>query len=129
MTLRSAKVIAGSSRFSKINVMKLEEDLRMDLSYGEMRIGELAPGFSRIEVEGKNTDMNLDFEAGNYLDFTYVGEEHKLTISERLDEMDVSYVDEKQNVVRMTGTLGARRQEQSVVIVRSENGDIRVIFG
>ena len=129
LTFRSAKVIAGSSRFSKINVETLGEDMRLDLSYGEMKIGALAPGFSRIEIEGRNTDMDLDFASDNYLDFTYVGEEHKLTISEKLESLDVSFVDEKQNVVKMTGTLGTKRNGQGVVIVRSENGEVRIIFG
>lgn len=124
--VRNAKSISGSSSFSKIQVDTFEKDLKLNLSYGAFSLNKLEPGFSRIDLQGKTTEITLDFTNGNYLDFEYVGKENKLFVSSGEDKLNTEYVDNSEKIVRMNGFLGTRNATPARVIVKTESGEVNV---
>ncbi len=124
--VKNAHSIRGSASFSKIQVDSFKEDLKLELNYGSFNLNKLEPGFSRIDLRGKTTEITLDFTHGNYLDFEYIGKENKLFISQGGNNLETEYIDASEKKVRVNGLLGTKNQNPAKVIVRTESGEVNV---
>jgi hypothetical protein len=125
--IKNAGTISGASRFSKVQIDSFEEDLKLELNYGSLRINNLKPGFSRIDLQGKTTEINLNFSEGNYLDFEYTGNENKLFITSGDNMLKKEYIDSKEKIVRINGMLGLKNTATpGKVILHTESGEVNV---
>ena len=124
--IRRAGSISGTGSFSKIRIETFENDLKLDLNYGTFDITALNPGFSRIDLKGKTTEITLDFAEGNYLDFEFVGNENKLYVSRGESGLNKEYIDSSEKTVRINGFLGTKNASPAKVIVKAESGEVNV---
>ena len=101
--------------------------MKLELNYGSLRINKLNPGFTRIDLSGKTTEISLNFTEGNYLDFEYTGDENKLYISSGEDNLRKEYVDSKEKTVHVNGMLGKKSGSvPGKVILNTESGEVSV---
>jgi len=132
--VRNAKDISGTANFSKIVIESFQDDLRLSLSYGEIHIGKLRPGFSSLDLEGKTTEITLEFEEDNYLDFEYNGKEDKIIIPLDQGKLEKKYIDDKDNLIALKGFLGNKGNKGNKstipgkVSVSTRNGEVLLIF-
>ena len=98
--VRNGNDISGTANFSKIIIESFQNDLRLSLSYGEIHIGNLRPGFSSLDLEGKTTEITLEFEEDNYLDFEYNGKEDKIIIPLDQGKLEKKYIDDNAAVLK-----------------------------
>jgi hypothetical protein len=126
LLIKHAHSIRGSSSFSKVQVNSFEKDLKMEMNYGSFYLNNLAPGFARLDLEGKTTEITLDFSQGNYLDFEYVGKENKLFVTKGEDKLNSEYIDKNEKKVRVNGFLGTKNLTPSKVTVTTESGEVNV---
>ena len=118
-----AEEIQGSGRFSKIVLGSIRDVLRLDLDYGEIKLGPL-DSFNSITLTGKNTPIVTTFSSGTSFDLSIEGMEDKIQLPTGLG-LKRMYVNEKDNQVRLTGSVG-KTPSGNVKIV-SENGDVEIL--
>lgn len=132
--VRNGKDISGTANFSKIVIESFQDDLRLSLSYGEIHIGKLQPGFSSLNLEGKTTEITLEFDEDNYLDFEYNGKEDKIIIPLDQGKLEKKYIDDKDNLIVLKGFLGNKGNKGNKstipgkVSVSTRNGKVLLIF-
>jgi len=133
--VEKADEIQGTSNFSKIEIEQVSDDVRLELNYGELQMGKIYPGFTTIDVKGKNTPIFIGFTKGSSFNLDVEGKEDRIIIPQR-SNLKKRYLNERDNLVSFTGriesagsqgTLGTQGT-QGTVVVRSGNGDIKIII-
>jgi predicted membrane protein len=122
LDIMDGSVIDGKSKFSDLNITRLEQSLSLDIQYGNCDIDEMPAGFTNISVKNKygNIDIGLPSTA-NYsldaelkfceLDFP----ESKANISQRIiTNTSKSY----------KAIIGKEEALASKVFIRSEFGNV-----
>jgi len=64
LDMEANEVMDCRSKFSDIDVQRLEQSLSLDIQYGSCDIHEVAPGFSAITVRNKYGDVNVEIPEG-----------------------------------------------------------------
>lgn len=124
--VEKADEIQGSSNFSKIEINQVSDAVRIEMNYGVLEMGKIDPGFTSIDVTGKNTPITIEFTKGASFDLIVEGKEDRITIPNE-NSLKKSYQNERDNLVTFTGRIGISDQT-GLVKIRSGNGDIKIII-
>jgi hypothetical protein len=125
-SVTEAAEIQGTSNFSKIVIGSITDDIRMEFSYGELKMGRVGPGFSSIDIRGKNTPISIQFESDVKARLYLEGREDRIKLI-GIDGLNKKYLEDNDNTVSLSGNTSGNGNQGSVS-VRSSNGEIEIKF-
>ena len=127
-TLRIDEVnrITGKSLFSKIEIEETKKSIDLNMNYGELRTTNIAFGFSKIDVEGKYTDIYLQFAPTTYLQADITAKEDQISVPVEGVDLQRNYDDEKKKYVNIKGTMGDKNNYPGYLFVNSSGGDVSI---
>ncbi len=119
---------SGRSSFSKIEVTELLNLTDLDMNYGRLAVSEIHDGFTRIQLTGKSTDFNLSFASLSYFNASLTARKDKLVLPTQISDVDIDYLEDKDNLVSVNGTIGNKKDNPGSVNVNAQKGDLKVFF-
>ncbi len=127
ITIESASNISGNVNFTTLNLYFLQEDIRLDQSYGEVTIKGIHPAFNDIRFTGKSTDYSLYFPKSSAFDVKIYTRDDKLVLPEFPGKIQKRYTDEKSKFVEATGFVGKENSGRKVSI-DAQGGLVKLVF-
>ncbi len=122
-----AKAIEGSGRFTNIDNGFLIDNLDLDMDYGELNLYRIEDTYDAIQISGKSTDILLKFEPEAFLEVDITARNENLVYPDVPMHLESNYLDDRNKLVKITGTVGNNRVHKSTLKLNSE-GDIRIGF-
>lgn len=116
--------LKGEMTFSKLNIENLSKNLDIELNYSDVDVAHILFNFSLIRIEGKSSDIDLEFEANTYMDVDIKAFEHKLQLP--TTGFDKEYIDEKKGLARFKGIVGVKNNYQGSLNIDSQRGAINI---
>ena len=122
LNVENSSVIEGKSKFSELSITRLEQNLTLDIQYGNCDVDEMPADFTGVSVKNKYGNINIGLPStANYaldaelkfcdLDFP----ENNASISQRIiTNTSKSY----------KGNVGKEAAPASKVFIRSEFGNV-----
>ena len=129
LTFGEVNHISGESLFSKISIEELTKSLDLHLDYGEVTIHQVQFSFSKINVEGKSSDVSLTFEPKSFLNMEIEGKEELIMLPSQHHKLDKQFTDDKEKYVKITGQLGRENNYPGLLFINSQNGEVDINFG
>ena len=129
LTFGEVDHISGESLFSKISIEELTKSLDLHLDYGEVTIHQVQFSFSKINVEGKSSDVSLTFEPKSFLNMEIEGKEELIMLPPKHHKLDKQFTDDKEKYVKITGQLGQENNYPGLLFINSQNGEVDINFG
>jgi hypothetical protein len=122
LNMENSSVIESKSKFSDLNITRLEKSLTLDIQYGNCDVHEMAAGFTSINIRNKygNVDIGLPANANYALDA-------------ELKFCELDFPEEKANITQkiITNTsksykanIGKEVTPTSKIFIRSEFGNV-----
>lgn len=121
--------LSGTSLFSKITIDELSKSLDLQMDYGEVTIHRVQFSFSKINIEGKSTDVVLNFEPKTFLDIDIQGKDELIVLPTKQLKLDKQFTDDKEKYVKITGQLGQKNNYPGLLFINSHNGEVDINFG
>lgn len=123
-TIGTVSDLNVDGKFSEIRVELLENHLKADLGYGEIRIDEIMAGFSLVELENSFTDATLVFSAD--ASFSLDAEVKMGDISYPKSNSSISEEEVTYTTSRYRGTVGSDTDPSSRVVIEVRNSDVKI---
>lgn len=118
--------IKGKSLFSKLELEQVNKSIDLNMNYGELKAGSVAFSFSKIDLEGKYTDVSLQFAPDTYLQANITAKEDQLSLPLEGISLDRNYEDEKKRYVNLKGTMGQKNNYPGYLFINSQGGDVSI---
>jgi hypothetical protein len=123
MRLDEVGYIAGKANFSDIQIDRLFESTDIDLLYGELDINTVMASFSRIRINGRTADVQLNFDPSSNFTVDLYGRQERIILPTAMAGFQ-SLEDEDDNKnVRISGVYGQGNGSKTVD-VEIDNGDL-----
>ncbi len=123
MRLDEVGYIAGKANFSDLQIGQLFESTDIDLLYGELDISTVMASFSRIRINGRTADVQLNFDPLSNFRIDLFGRQERIILPTAMAEFQ-SVEDEDDNKnVRISGIYGQGNGSKTVD-VEIDNGDL-----
>lgn len=119
--------ISGSASFTEMLIEHLNEECRLNQSYGGMEIKNIHEQFRTIRLTGKSTDYELHFSNRSNFEARIYARDDKLSITEYRGQKEKRYMDEKSKFVQITGLFGTD-QTDSKLTIDAQNGHVNIGF-
>lgn len=118
--------IRGQASFSNLIVMDLVDNLDMDMNYGECDIQSVNENFSKLNVNGKSTDISILFEMGSYFALDLFGKRDRMVLSKNMSHLDSKENPDDKGEVFLNGNVGFEKGKLSQVNIHAESGDVYI---
>lgn len=122
VVINTAEEVQATSNFSKIEIDDVSDHLRLNMSYGELRMHDLSSGFSNVTITGNNTPIFMSFAAGVAMNLEVQGKESRIVVPSQ--GLKKQYINDKDDEVVYSGKIG--NNPTAEVKVTSANGDIEI---
>ena len=116
--------IRGKLTFSKMKVENLNKLADLDLNYSDFYVAQVPFTFSMIRIDGKSSDIDLEFDPNTYLDLDLLGTEEDIGLP--MTGMNREVIDEKKGIVQYKGTLGNKTNYKGKVNIKAQGGSVRI---
>lgn len=115
----------GNGSFSKINLYHLITSTSMEMNYGSLEIGTINPGFEKITVLGKSTDVRLTLSKKSYVKTTLQAKTGKLRLPLG-NTLKQVYTDGKENFIHASGYLGNKSGPHAEIVIDAQGGNLQI---
>lgn len=123
MRLDEVGYIAGKANFSDIQIDLLFESTDIDLLYGELDINTVMASFSRIRINGRTADVQLNFDPLSNFRMDLFGREERIILPTAMAEFRSAEDEDDNKNVRISGVYGQGNGSKTVDI-EIDNGDL-----
>lgn len=118
--------LKGKMSLSKLKIDELSKNLNIDLKYSDIIINHIAFNFSLIRIEGRYSDIDLEFDPLTYMEVDIKADEDRFQLP--FADLNKEYVDEKKGIARYSGTIGKKNNYKGSLNIDSESGEINIKF-
>lgn len=118
--------VTGKSLFSKLELGQVNKTIDLNMNYGEIRADNVAFSFSKIDLEGKYTDVYLKFAPDTYLQADITAKEDQLSVPVDGVVLERNYEDEKKKYVNIKGTMGEKNNYPGYLFINSLGGEVSI---
>lgn len=122
--IEEAGHIKGKMIFSKINVETLNKGVDLGLSYSDITIDEVPFNFSIIRINGKSSDIDIEFNANTYMELDIEGDDEDLNLPGIGLTREV--LDKKRGTVQYKGLIGKKTNYKGNVDIKAQGGSVRI---
>ena len=120
------QVIQGSGVFSKINLGEAESFIDLGLSYGELNAQQVDSKFSKILIEGRSADIDLQIDAQAVFKAQFIAKDDGFSLDNRFDKFDRRQLSEKKGFSVVTGNYGNVTTLPSELTIKAQGGTLSV---
>ncbi len=124
LNMENSSAVESRSKFSNIEIQRIEQSLNLDIQYGNCVVHEMPADFTSVKIRNKYGDVSIG-----------LSEQAKYTLEADLKFCDLDYpADKAKFSFRSTtptsnsykGIIGGAESPVSKVVVQSEYGNIRL---
>ncbi|MDP1622025.1 MAG: hypothetical protein Q8M08_06760 [Bacteroidales bacterium] len=124
LNMENSSAVDSKSKFTDIDIQRIEQSLSLDIQYGSCKIREMPADFTSVNIRNKFGDVSIG-----------LSKQAKYRIEALLKFCDLDFPEEKAKFsYRSTspteksykGTIGGSESPSGTVIVRSEYGNVRL---
>lgn len=126
LRLEEVNRITGKSLFSKLEIEQVNKTIDLNMNYGELSAEHVAFSFSKIDLEGKYTDVYLKFAPDTYLRADITAKEDQLSLPIEGVSLQRNYEDEKKKYVNVKGTMGQKNNYPGYLFINSLGGEVSI---
>ena len=122
INIEEGTTISSNSKYTNYNIEELKNSLILDTQYGSVRIDEVNPNFSKIEITNSYGGINIGLDDNSY------------NLDAECDFCDIKYPSDKfegnqikdNNNLRINGIVGGNSGEKRVLL-KSRFGSIKLL--
>ena len=122
--INNARFIRGRASFSNLLIQNLIDHLDVDLNYGECEVYKVSENFTKINIDGRSTDMSISFESESYFTLDLFGNEENIVLSKNLNGLNKRVNPEDKDEIFLSGNVGFEKGKLSQVNIKARNGDV-----
>lgn len=117
--------LSGESSFSYITLKDFTSDLKMQTSYGELKLEEISTGFNGIDLSSNYTDISLALPKQTSLavDITH-SEATVIIYSEKYDGIKTEILDKKEDISKTSGVIGSDPNPATKIKIMIKSGNV-----
>ena len=120
--------ISGDAAFTYMTIRNLNHFMKLNTSYGEIRLDQFSGVGTKISVFSEYTDVSLNFSRENscHLD---VSRDFRAQLSfppGTEEKLKKELVDAAQEVYRFTGTIGKNTSTNNSILISAKSGVLRI---
>ncbi|CAK9067386.1 Uncharacterized protein SCF082_LOCUS34117, partial [Durusdinium trenchii] len=115
LEIENIQVIQGKGVFSQISLGRVESLIDLDLSYGDIQTGVVLSKFSKVDVEGRSTDINLVLSEKSSFKATLVAKEDNFNLDQSLKAFSKNDHGDKKGYAVITGNYGSGNASELTV--------------
>jgi hypothetical protein len=123
MRLDQVGYIAGKANFSDIQIDRLFESTDIDLLYGELDVNDVMASFSRIRINGRTADVQLNFDPASNFTVDLFGRQERIILPTAMAGLKSLQDEADDKNVRITGVYGEGNGSKTID-VEIDNGDL-----
>lgn len=116
------KRISGKMSFSNLEVEEALKSVDLQMSYSDIEIEHMPFSFSLLRISGRTSDINVSLDSQSFVEIDIQAEENDLHLP--LSNLNKEYIDEKKGIVRVTGTLGTKKNYKGNINIDAEGGSV-----
>lgn len=122
-------VIDGEVLFSSLKIGELDRRANIDFNFADLKIETVAWNFELIDLNLSASDVRLSLNTKSYLKVVDIeARENKLVVPLAFLELDKDILDEKKELIRLSGDIGAANSYPAVLKINSGNGDVDITW-
>lgn len=118
--------LTGNGSFTTLKIDSLNKNLALSMDFGQVDLNAIAANFSKINIVGKSTDINLKFSAMSYYSADIKAKEDRLYYPQQIADVHIGHIDQKEKIVALKGTIGKSKPFKSNVEINMKNGEVRL---
>ena len=124
LEIGNVQVIQGKGVFSKIRLGTVESLIDLDLSYGDLVSEMILSKFSKVEVEGRSTDIEITVSDRSSFRALLIARDDNFELDEPLSAFARSKHDNRKGYTVVTGDYGAGNPSE--LTIKAQGGDVSV---
>ncbi len=123
----SLDVLSGRGVFSKIIILSLHKNIKLETSYGSLKIYELKKTVAKVNLKGKATDIHLSFSNSMYLKTNVITKEGRFDFPKAYS-LKQTYTDRREKFIRTSGFIGEAKYYPASINIEAQGGDVVMKF-
>ncbi len=123
----SLDVLSGRGSFSKIIILSLHKNIKLETSYGSLKIYKLKKTVTKVNLKGKATDIHLSFSNSMYLKTNVIAKEGRFNFPKAYS-LKQTYTDRREKFIRTSGFIGKPKYYPASVNIEAQGGDVVMKF-
>ncbi len=115
--------VQGTGSFTDLNVDELYQNSRLDFSYGDIYLRQVAQNFKLIDISGKSTDINLVLDQASYIQTRIEGPEERMILPNSMLTLQRQELEDGKSI-SLNGTVGNTNSEVGSLNVIAKGGKL-----
>lgn len=125
--IESVQSLNAVNSYTYLEIQSLEGNILIEAKYGDIDIKKIESNVSKLSFEAENTDINMIKPTDRSMEFEIIYDEKAgLFFPEELKQKTTIKMDEKEKLVKTTGSLGEEKLNPIDVKATLISGNIRV---
>ena len=122
LKMENSSAVDSKSKFSDIDIRRIEQSLNLDIQYGNCDVREMAAGFTSINIENKYGDVSIGL--GEQVSYTLEADLKFCDLDFPEKNAKFSYRSTAPTSKSYKGTIGGSGSPSGKVVVKSEFGNV-----
>ncbi len=124
LEIDNIQVIQGKGVFSKIRLGKVESLIDLELSYGDVLADLIMSKYSKVEIEGRSTDIKLALSDRSSFNALLVARDDNFNLDEAMDGFERNDHENRKGFTVVSGKYGTG--SPSELTVKAQGGEVTV---
>ncbi|MGB3467371.1 MAG: hypothetical protein WBA74_18955, partial [Cyclobacteriaceae bacterium] len=120
----SVRVLKGTGDFTDIFVSEVNNELDINMEYGELYVERIGEDFSSILINSKAADINLVISPESYFSANISGSEDRMIIPNSMLSLGKKNTKDSDYDFTLSGEVGPTRSTKGKVAIKSMNADL-----
>ena len=116
--------IGGTVLFSSLYLGAVNKSADLEMNFGDLKIEALNESFESVYLDLKSTDSDIHFKKGAMVDADIEVRMDKLHAPAEIVDFEKRVLDEKKNLVKLTGVFGKGKDKASKLRIISPGGEV-----
>ncbi|MBV6648027.1 MAG: hypothetical protein KI790_21375, partial [Cyclobacteriaceae bacterium] len=120
--VETARHVVGQGTFTDLEIDFVEENLKLDFSYGDVFLTRIEKEFESIYITGKSTDINLILDQASYIKTEIKGPDQKMILPNSMLLMQKETLADKR--ISLSGFVGNTNRDFSQLDIDAQGGEL-----
>lgn len=122
LNMENSSAVESRSKFSDIEIGRIEKSLTLDIQYGSCDVGEMPADFTAVSIKNKYGDVSIGLS--ELAQYTLDAQLKFCELEYPSEKAKLSYSSKSPNEQKYVGVIGGVALPTAKVTVRSEFGDV-----
>lgn len=120
--IQDIQKLEGTGYFSRFEIEEMTDEVNTELTYGKFEVEHIPSTFSKVKINSKATDIELEFDEKAQYALQTEGKKGNVNLPKSLLALEAQSVPNGRNI-KISGKIGAQ-DPASEVIVRANGGEV-----